>query len=187
MPPRRGGQSGPLVMYFDTKEIAERLSQHHHQPIPEQKAVFVDFTSQYPSTICRPELGAYTHPIDYVKIPYGKEVTLWGQETMATCDASCLHVCQDDCQRVCDRKKKKHKCDRTCHFVCVTKNKFPRKCGRKDRHTCEEGVQCVAVCNQHHPQADWGKAPSMIQAKVLPPRHVRAPLLRVTITKNGTF
>ena len=68
-----------------------------------------------------------------------------------------------------------HECYQKCEASCV------RRCGRFDRHECQEGVNCFQTCKRHYDSAEWGKLPGFALVKILPPKNVRFPILRMQL------
>jgi hypothetical protein len=74
-------------------------------------------------------------------------------------------------------------CDELCSISCEN-----RKCGRQDDHHCAEGVTCFTLCSKHHSFNDFGKAPAVVQATILPPKSERTPILRISLRDiNGSL
>ncbi len=161
----RGGYVDPSSVYADSKKISQKLSQIYGMDVPEQPGLFLDFTSQYPSTLIHPSQGPSDNQVDYAPIPVKYPRTLFGN---TDCREECSLCCLGDCQ-----------CD--VETLDIPKCEKTRKCRRMDDHDCLEGVNCYFVCSRHHPPSDWGKAPGMAQVKMLPPRSERFPILRVSM------
>jgi len=69
-------------------------------------------------------------------------------------------------------------CMAECSAHCL------RKCGRFDRHRCQDQGACTRICSLHHPPAEYGSTPGMISCTILPPKNVRFPVLTIKIRRQ---
>jgi hypothetical protein len=112
----RGGITDPPAVYASAHKIVESLGLPPDQ-LKSFYLKFLDFTSQYPSTIISHKSGPWTKPVDYVSSPVGGPVVLYGLE--------CKKRCNRHCKRKCGRKDK-HKCKENvrCHKLCRKHHSF---------------------------------------------------------------
>jgi hypothetical protein len=160
----RGGQCDPAAIFADANQIAEAISKKVGHSVPPQPGFMIDYTSQYPSTLVKPTAGAFDKAVDYVPIPTGAPVTLWGPDAEVACNSTCYHTCSSDCET-----------------DCVVYLHRSRRCRRMDSHLCDEGNECFQTCDKHHPLSDYGKCPAFAQVLVLPPKDELFPVLRKTV------
>lgn len=173
------------------------------------EAVCIDLNSSYSSRLIDPKYGAAACDNECIKIPAAAPKMLFSPTTEDACTEACfeMHKCDpNSCQFLCklqkfqsmgktapehprndDGQKKNHDCsENDCVFICLFEGRQNRACGRVDEHECFNGVNCAATCLSHHHPTDYGNAPGIITCTILPPQHLRYPVLRIsTQTASG--
>ena len=71
-------------------------------------------------------------------------------------------------------------CTQACDATCVP------GCGRFDRHDCLEGVNCFRTCGRHFGPEAWGKLPGFALVRIVPPKNVRFPILRLQLRGDSS-